>query len=352
MIIGIHPDQTGVESFSRKWTEFLHDRGVEVRELDLLSSDALVHAQQCDGIMWRATHSPRLKQAALKILYVIEHYCGIPVYPNYHSFWHYDEKIAQYYLLQALQAPVPQTWLFWHRDEALAWAKTAPYPVVFKLSVGASSSNVIKVHSEAEATRLITQIFKRGIFPMTMNEHSLAPIIPQSLVEVRAVLRRWLDSLNYFWNGNYPQLHSVWWKPEHGYAYFQEFLPNNEFDTRITVVGDRAFGFRRMNRSNDFRASGSGNLLAEPNLIDKRCVEIAFQLSQQGKFQSMAYDFLFKEETPVINEISYTFASWAIHQCPGYWDSSLNWHNGQMWVEEAQIEDFLSEIQARKRFTV
>lgn len=348
MIIGIHPDRLGTESYSDKWAEFLTARGVEVRFLDLLAPDALIQAQQCDGVMWRFVHTPQLKQMAQQILYTIEHGLGIPVYPNSATRWHYDEKTAQHYLLQTLQAPMPRSWLFWRRDEALAWAETAPYPVVFKLSVGASGANVVKVNSKQEAIRLIRRIFKRGMFSMTLNEHRIAPIVPRSIMEVKAIARRWLDSLVYFWAGDYPQLHSVWWKPEHGYAYFQEFVPNNEFDTRVTIVGDRAFCYRRVNRPNDFRASGSGNFTVKPELIDKRCVEIAFAVSQQGRFQVMSYDFLLKEATPMIAEISYTTIDWMVHCCPGYWDSQLNWIAGQMWPEEAQVEDFLAELSTQK----
>src|SRR5690606_15154424 len=45
---------------------------------------------------------------------------------------------------------------------------------------------------------------------------------------------------------------------EKGYLYFQEFMPKNEFDTRLIVIGNRCFGIRRYNRTGDFRASGSG----------------------------------------------------------------------------------------------
>jgi hypothetical protein len=114
------------------------------------------------------------------------------------------------------------------------------------------------------------------------------------------------------------------------------------------VIGDRAFGFQRMNRPNDFRASGSGNLVFNPDLIDRRCIDIAFRVSRQGKFQSMAYDFLFKNGEPVICEVSYAYADWAVHSCPGHWDSNLNWIDGQMWPEEAQAEDFLARIQIAK----
>lgn len=44
------------------------------------------------------------------------------------------------------------------------------------------------------------------------------------------------------------------------YVYFQDFIPGNDFDTRVTIIGDRAFGFTRNVRPGDFRASGSGNV--------------------------------------------------------------------------------------------
>lgn len=50
------------------------------------------------------------------------------------------------------------------------------------------------------------------------------------------------------------------WIREKKYILFQEYLPDNEFDTRVTVIGNRAFAFRRFNRKKDFKASGSGEI--------------------------------------------------------------------------------------------
>lgn len=44
-----------------------------------------------------------------------------------------------------------------------------------------------------------------------------------------------------------------------GYIYFQDFIPNNNYDTRVKVIGNRCAALRRYNRKNDFRASGSGD---------------------------------------------------------------------------------------------
>lgn len=347
VIIGIHPDKIGEESYSNKWIEFLLAHGVKTNILDLLAPDAMEQVSKCDGIMWRWAHTPSHKQSAKVILYSIEHYLKIPVYPDTPTSWHYDEKVAQYYLFKSLDIQIPNSWVFWDHKQALKWAETTKYPVVWKLSSGAGSSNVLKVKNKKEAFNLINRAFTKGIFPYTMNEFKSGGM-PTSPKEVEGMLGRLSKAIPYTWNKEYPPLHPVWWKPEYGYAYFQEFLPANAFDTRVTIIGNRAFGFRRINRQNDFRASGSGNIDFDPSLIDHKCIDIAFKISKKGKFQSMAYDFLYKNGKPVVCEISYTFADWAVYECPGHWDSNLNWIEGHMWPEEAQIEDFLQKAQDYK----
>lgn len=344
VVIGIQPDCDWGGRYAPRWAETLRGAGVEVRELDLLRGDALAQAAACDGVMWRWAHTPQDKQSAARILFVIEHELGRPVYPDSATAWHYDEKVAQHYLLPALGAPVPPAWLFWKRDEALEWAKGAPYPVVFKLSCGAGSSNVVKVETAFEATRLINLMFVWGIHPADSAPLQSSGCSSRRPRRLRGMAERVKAAARYALTGRLPPVHPLWWRPECGYAYFQRFLPDNACDTRITVIGDRAFGFRRMNRPNDFRASGSGLLDHDPAKVDLRCVETAFRVSKAGRFQSMAYDFLFDGGCPVINEVSYTFADWAVHACPGHWRPDLSWVEGSMWPEEAQALDFLERV--------
>lgn len=340
----MHPDLD--RAFVDKWREFLAERGAEVVELDLLAPDALEQARTCDGVMWRFFHYQEEKQSARIILHTIEEYLRIPVFPSGATSWHFDDKVAQYYLLSALGAPQPRARVWWEKERALAWAKEARYPVVFKLATGAGSSNVLKVEDRAEAERIIRLMFDRGTFPMTMNEYR-PPFLPRTRRQAKARLNRFADAARHIASGEFPALPQWWWKPEKGYAYFQEFLPANEFDTRVTVIGDRAFAFRRMNRSGDFRASGSGNIDWNPDAIDRACLEIAFDVSQKAGFQTMAYDFLYRDGKPVICEISYTFVDSAVHDCPGHWDRDLAWHEGKMWPQKAQVADFLVEVERR-----
>ena len=127
-----------------------------------------------------------------------------------------------------------------------------------------------------------------------------------------------------------------------GYALFQEFAPNNEYDIRVITIGDRAFAIKRMVRSNDFRASGSGNILYDKNEIDERCVKIAFETSGKLRANCLAYDFVFDSRgNPFIVEINYGYDHCAYFSCKGFWDINMQWHecrfNSAEWMVHLMV---------------
>src|SRR5690606_41519867 len=48
---------------------------------------------------------------------------GIHVFPDLNTCWHYDDKVGQKYLLEAIGAPLVPTHIFYDRAAALAWAE-------------------------------------------------------------------------------------------------------------------------------------------------------------------------------------------------------------------------------------
>jgi hypothetical protein len=114
-------------------------------------------------------------------------------------------------------------------------------------------------------------------------------------------------------------------------------------------MGNRAQAFRRKNRDNDFRASGSKNNDLNPQKIDLNFVKLAFQISQKMGFQTMAYDFLYDEnQKPAIIEISYAYPDRTLPHCPGYWDSELNWHEGHFWPQYFHLVDALENPELKQ----
>lgn len=327
MIIAIQQDNYGSNDASSPiWVRLLNKAGFVVREVDVYRADILDQLKGCQGFMWRFGHHPQMRLIANRLLPVIERELGLLVYPDHNTCWHYDDKLAQAYLFLATEIPTPKTWIWYKRELALEWAQTAKYPTVLKLWAGASSSNVRLVKSLTEAKIWIDRLFGNGVADLR-----------QPLFSMRKTL---LKVANVFQVRDLPHP----WELHKGYVYFQEFLPGNVYDTRITVIGNRAFGFRRFNRENDFRASGSGKIDHNPREISTEFVRLAFEAARKLKTQSCAIDGLWRADQPVIGEISYTFASWAVQACPGHWDSDLNWHEGQLWPEEAQIQDFIERL--------
>jgi len=330
MLIAIQPDNYGPhDSASPLWTRLLLEAGHQVREVNVYHADILAQLKGCNGFMWRHAHRPEMRQIARRLLPVIEKELGLVVYPDQNTCWHYDDKIAQYYLLQSLGIPIPKTWVWFDKELAFRFAQNAGFPLVMKLWAGAGSTNVKLINSREEAEYWVNLLFSIGVASFEERIDSLSTRMLKSL---------WVLL-------NIPIEHP--WELHKKYVLFQEFLPNNSFDTRVTVIGNRAFGFRRFNRDNDFRASGSGKIDFNPDEVASEFVKLAFDVATKLKTQSCAIDGLWSGNNPVVGEISYTFASWGVHNCPGYWDSSMTWHCGQLWPEEAQLADFIERLQRK-----
>jgi glutathione synthase/RimK-type ligase-like ATP-grasp enzyme len=327
MLVAIQPDNYGPSDASSPiWARLLREAGHEVREVDVRRADILEQLRGCDGFMWRHGHHPSMRLIARRLLPVIEGQLGLAVYPDQKTCWHYDDKIAQAYLLRAAGIPMPRTWIWFDREEAAAWARQAEYPLVIKLWAGAGSSNVRLVPDAAAALGWIGRCFDAGVT-------SLEEPVTGRLGRLRQAMSRYAPAP---------------WEIHRGYVLFQEFLPGNAFDTRVTVIGDRAFGYRRFNRPGDFRASGSGNFDVDPAGIDAGLVQLAFETARRLDVQSVAIDGLRDGDRRLVTEVSYTYVSWMVESCPGHWDSGLNWFSGRMWPEEAQVLDFLARLESRK----
>lgn len=349
MKIAIHPDDytaptqpEGSDASSARWADAIRAAGHEVHWVDVQRADILEQVRGCQGFMWRWAHFGGMARIARRLLPVLENELGLCVYPDQKTCWHYDDKIAQSYLLEALAVPIPKTWVFYDRQVAIEWSEQAAYPLVIKLSSGAGSSNVQLVSSVGEARNWIETMFTRWSTSLDPGDSELS------------LGKRVAAAAELLAGGRSPSPLRGDHEPQRGYVLFQEFLPGNEFDTRITVIGHRAFGFRRLNREGDFRASGSGRVDYDRDRVDLGAVRLAYSVTAALGAQSIAIDGLRRGAEWVVAEVSYTYVSGSIHDCPGHWElcgspeeGELSWVDGSIWPEEAQIQDFLERLEVR-----
>jgi len=328
-------------SFSDRWIRYCSEQGMDYRVVDCFDSSIMRQLEGVDGLLWHWSHAdPRARLAARQIIMSAER-AGVKVFPDTATCWHYDDKIAQKYLLESVGAPLVATYIFFDEDRAMRWIEEAGFPKVFKLSCGASSENVRLVRTRREARALCRKAFSAG-FPPVSGYFADAGTKLRKTAGIGQLVTK-LMRMPKVLHAAKRQRKLI--RNQSGYIYFQDFLPENTFDTRITVIGKRAFGFTRNTRPGDFRASGSGDIDYDLERIDTRCVEIAFETAERLGTQSLAFDFVFdREKSPRILEISYCYKSRPVYDCPGYWDREMNWHEGHVWPEDAILDDLLEAL--------
>lgn len=334
MKIAIHHNP---HSFSDRWIKYCEKEKIKYKVVDAFDSNIIAQLKGYDIFMWHHHHA-KYKDVltAKRILFALEH-AGIKVFPDFRTGWHFDDKVAQKYLLEAIEAPLVPSYVFYDKKQALAWAKNTSYPKVFKLKGGAGATNVKLIKNYAQAIKLINKAFDRGFtqFDRLNNFKERFNKFKNGKDTFTGVLKGFIRIFIV------PKF-SKQQPAERGYIYFQEFIPNNDSDIRVIVIGDKAFAIKRIVRENDFRASGSGNIIYEKNKINVDCIKLAFEVASKIESSCIAFDFVIDNKKPLIIEISYGFSISAYDHCSGYWDKDLIWHESIFNPQEWMIENLLS----------
>ena len=240
--------------------------------------------------------------------------------------------------MEAIDAPLVNTHVFFTKSEAMNWVENTPYPIVFKLRGGAGSVNVSLVHDVKKAKLLVRKAFGRGFSHINRMSRLKDRLWVYRRDKDFSAIRGLFSGLARLIIPTEVEKYSHRHK---GYIYFQDFIPQNEYDTRLVVVGDQCYGIIRYCRKGDFRASGSGIKSYDPSLFDIECVRIAFDTAKKLNMQSVAFDFVKENGVYKIIEVSYCFVS---THFPGYWDTDLNWHTGDVCPQTQMVKNFIQSF--------
>lgn len=328
--------------FTDRWIIYCKENGIDFKKVNCYDTEIIRQLGDCDGLMW---HWNQDDYEARLFAHQLTHSLttkGMKVFPNTNTSWHYNDKVGQKYLLEAIGAPLVKSYVFYSEKEALDWIEKTTYPKVFKLRGGAESVNVQLVKTKQKARRLTRKAFHRGFLPINRFSSFKNRIWNlrknKDLAGVKKVI---VGFARLF----IPTKIERFSNKQKGYIYFQDFIPERKYDTRLFVIGDRCFGVRRKCRKGDFRASGSGLCEYDPSLIERECILTGFETAKKLKLQSVAFDLVMDDNIAKILEISYCFPMGPIvDKCPGYWDADLNWHDKKVNPQYFIIEDFVNEL--------
>lgn len=319
-------------SFSKPWISYCDEQKIPYKLVNVYSSEIINELNGCNILLWHHSHTNYKDLLFAKQLLFSLEQSGLKVYPDFKTGWHFDDKIGQKYLLESVGAPIIPTYVFYCKNEALEWAANTIYPKVFKLRSGAGAQSVRLVKDYSVAKNLINKAFTSGFshFNAKANFRERVNNFRSGKDGISGVFKA---TGRFFYKSSNERLISK----EKGYVYFQDFMPGNTFDNRIIVIGDKAYGMKRMNRKGDFRASGSQDFVYDP--IDEEILRIAFDTTTRLGLQAVAYDFINSEEgEPVIVEMSCFFGTKGSGKCTGYYTRDYKWVSGSFnpisWILE------------------
>jgi len=99
-------------SFSERWLEYCREHGVNYRTVNCLSSDIIAQLSSANALLWHWHHELASEHSVSRQLIHAVEMMGLVVFPNLETCWHFDDKIAQKYLLEAIGAPLVPTHIF------------------------------------------------------------------------------------------------------------------------------------------------------------------------------------------------------------------------------------------------
>lgn len=331
------------EGFSSDWISYCEKNNIPFRLVNCYHTDIIRQIDDCDALMWHFHHANSKDVLfAKELIYSLET-SGKVVFPDFNTAWHFDDKVGQRYLLEAIDAPLVPSYVFYDKKKALNWAAQTTYPKVFKLRRGSGSSQVRLVKDEHTAKKLIRKAFGKGF-----SQYNAAPNLKERWRKYRAGLTAFSEVLKGILRFGYTTDFDRVAGNERGYAYFQDFVPGNNSDTRVIVTDGKAFAIKRMVRENDFRASGSGYVKYEKENFDERTVRLSFEIAEKLNSQTIALDYLMDNGSPKIVEISYGYSKQVYESCTGYWDRSLNWTEDPFNPQEWMVDCVLKEVKKNK----
>lgn len=341
MKLGIHKREG---SFSDRWIEYCNEYDIPYKLVNAYSSNIIEELEDCKAFMWHWNNNDyRDHLFARQLIYSLE-MKGVKTFPNSHSCWHFDDKVGQKYLLEALGAPLIHSEVFYSKNDAKRWLDTCELPKVFKLRGGAGSINVKLITTKKDASALINKAFSSGFDAYDQSfffEDALTKFKKKTDLSTFLRVLKWGFYSLFGVQSNKVKL----FPKQAGYVYFQDFVANQEYDTRLLVIGKRCFAVRRYNRKNDFRASGSGVKGLDPSLFDKDDIRVAFETTEKLRAQCVAYDFVKgKDNESLIIEISYGSPAYWYDDCNGYFNRELEWVEGKFKPQYFMMEDFINSF--------
>lgn len=325
-------------AWTNPWADYCKEKNIDFEFVDCYHTDIIDKLCDFDCVLWHFSQYVYEDMLMARHVLYSASKMGLKVFPDFDTAWHFDDKIAETYLLQTISAPIPKSKMFYSLNECKKWLEQPDlsFPVVAKLRGGSGSHNVKLIKNKIDLLRYARRMFGRGMkaSPSLLYKTSSNLKSAKNWNMILGRLKRAPEFLR--------TLHGAKKFPsEKNYVFLQEFIPNDGYDIKVVVVGDKLSFIGRNIRKGDFRASGGGDLFYKVGLVTKDIIDSAFSINDKLGFQCMGYDYVVDNQTgdAKIVEISYGFSHTALMQAGGHFDRNGVWHNEPLDVPKEIIKN-------------
>lgn len=321
-----------------QFIRYCEEKGISYEVLNCYDSEIINKIDAFSALVWPIQNYVISDMLESRTILRIAEEKGLNVFPNIKTSWHFDDKVAEMYLFQSLGAPIPKSWIFYTLEDSLSFLNNKSYPIIAKLRTGSGSNNVKLLKNKRESFKYSKRMFSKG-YDASPSLLYKAYSKAQSSRSMKIALGR-IKKIPEFLN---TKRHANKLPIEKGYTYFQELIPNDGYDIKVVVVGDKLSYFVRKVRKGDFRASGGGDFFYDKKYITKEIIDIAFNISNRAGLQCVGFDFVVDNMTnsPLIIEMCYGFDWEAILAAEGYWTSDGEWHDKPLNVPNEIIKNLI-----------
>jgi glutathione synthase/RimK-type ligase-like ATP-grasp enzyme len=249
------------------YSEIFQKNGVETEILDFSIEDwidEIIKRRHYNALLWRVWHRPDdLHEAKTKIA-LIERECNLRCFPSSSNLWSYNDKERQFYLSRFYNFPMPRTLVSRNKDEAVAFAISAGFPLVLKAPFGACGENIWLLRNMASLMSYLEAIF---------SSQGMALYDP--ITRLRGVV------------------------------YLQEYIKSIR-DLRIITVGNEvALAFWR--KSEGWKHNISLGASIEVEGIPEKAINLALTAAKKIDFPWCAFDFIENNDNLILLEFSVQF---------------------------------------------
>lgn len=327
------------------WIEWLKEHNIPYEYVDCYSHDIISKLPKYSALLWHYQNFVNADLMEAQHILDIAAKMGLKVFPDHNTGWHFDDKIAEMYALQAAGAPIPNSWVFYEPDKCINWLQHgAHYPLVAKLRRGSGANNVKLLKTPQKAIRYAKRMFSRGFQPAPSLLYKTYSKV-QSTKDFKTFVARLRQIPNFLWSRRFGKGMPV----EKGYCYFQQFIENDGFDIKVAVVGDKCSYIARHARKGSFKASGGGACFRDDKIMTEQIIRSAFEASDAIGMQCVGLDYVVDKYISKGLIIEICFGNGVleeIYDIGGYWDRELIWHNEPLNVTVEVIQNLLLYVNA------